>query len=70
MLCEVLIYPHSTHICRYIQEEIYEGKEPERFICKNKKPHTGVKVGAQLHFCDTELHFNKTDVKTKNISLC
>ena len=51
-------------------QSIYEGKEPERFICKNKKPHTGVKVGAQLHFCDTELHFNKTDVKTKNISLC
>ena len=36
MLCEVLIYPHSTHICRYIQEEIYESKEPERFICKRR----------------------------------
>ena len=52
MLCEVLIYPHSTHICRYIQEEIYEGKEPERFICKNKKPH-------KRYFCRAALRKEK-----------
>ena len=52
MLCEVLIYPHSTHICRYIQEEIYEGKELERFICKNKKPH-------KRYFCRAALRKEK-----------
>ena len=39
MLCEVLIYPHSTHICRYIQEEIYESKEPERGTMSRKRTH-------------------------------
>lgn len=42
----------------------------QRYVKQYLFDDTGVKVGAQLHFCDTELHFNKTDVKTKNISLC
>ena len=48
MLCEVLIYPHSTHICRYIQEEIYEGKEIWFFVPEDTRSSVLWYVASQI----------------------